>query len=389
VVPDAMWFRHAGLSAVAGVLLACGGSPGENDIPEGLAACGPGAFLTVAPADPALVESIAPLGVVEPSGHVFPSDHVYLYPVAAPGGGRVLGDVRAPGDIIIRSVLRVTRTGGGGPDVTDYAMRFFPCADVFMYFGHVLTLAPDIVAQVGSFTSCDPPQSIGGYTYVRCEKVVEIPVRAGGLLGTYGGALGFTLDYGGYDRRVPEAAFVDPARSYGSGQDFGQNRTICPLDYFVPAVAAALRAKLGGNGKVRTAEPICGTIMQDLANTAQGRWYFDATPQEDPHLALIHDNVDPSVGLFSIGTSIPSLPTSTRLFVPATTGRVNRDFPGVTPDGVIYCYQNFTQQPPPPFRHILLQLTAPATVRIEGVLGTLCGDPSTWSFTAGARNFSR
>ena len=32
---------------------------------------------------------------------------------------------------------------------------------------------------------------------------------------------------------------------------------------------------------------------------------------------------------------------------------------------------------------------SPTRVRIEGVLGATCGDPSAWAFTSGAREFAR
>jgi hypothetical protein len=127
--------------------------------------------------------------------------------------------------------------------------------------------------------------------------------------------------------------------------------------------------------------------MQDVPNTAQGRWFFDNSLQDDPHLALAHDNGDPRIGVISAGTSIPSLPVGARNFTPVTTGRINVDFPLVTANGQIYCYQNFGGAPPA--RHVLLQLVSASRVRIEGVLGALCGDPTTWTFTSGAREFMR
>lgn len=127
-------------------------------------------------------------------------------------------------------------------------------------------------------------------------------------LGTFPG-----LDYGGADRRVPELAFVNPTCSYGGNQSFGENHTICPVDYFVPTVANAVRARLGRNGVMRAMPPVCGTLMQDVPNSAQGRWYFDNTVRDDPHLALAHDNGDPRLGVISSGTSIPSVPVGARV----------------------------------------------------------------------------
>jgi hypothetical protein len=290
---------------------------------------------------------------------------------------------------VIVQVSRQTRSGAGD----NFGMRFFPCSDVAMYFAHLVSLTPAFASQVGAFTTCDQPYTSGGVTSTECRKEVEIHLTAGTVIGTAGGPSFPGIDFGGADRRAPTLQFVNPGRSYGSDHSFGQNNTICPLDYFVVSVGDALRARLGRGAERRTIAPICGSVMQDVVNTAQGRWYFDNSVQEDPHLALAHENVDPRLGVISSGTSIPSLTAGARIFTPVSTGRVpgrvNTDFSAVTADGFIYCYETFSPSPPPPARHVLVQLVSPTRVRIEGVTGALCGDPSSWAFTTGAREFSR
>ena len=123
----------------------------------------------------------------------------------------------------------------------------------------------------------------------------RIALAAGAAIGTMGNASGGVFDLGGYDGRSPPLGYVNPARTLGSSA----NQAICPLDYFVPALADSRRASLGGWRGHRTVAPLCGTPMQDVGNTAQGRWYFNAAENEDPHLALVHDNVDATLGAFS------------------------------------------------------------------------------------------
>jgi len=378
----------AGLVALVGVALACDGSTGPNDPPKGLANCQGTEFLTVAPIDPGVLREIVPLGSLSPPAHTLPTDHLYLNTTVVAGVAAV-SNVVAPGNIVITEVSKQTRSGGGPNDGINYGMKFFPCADVFMYFAHLVTLRAEFAAQVGAITNCDPPYSTGGITSVACNKLVHISLAAGTVIGTAGGPTFPGIDNGGADRRVPQLAFVNQARSYGNNQSFGQNRTICPVDYFVPAVANALRARFGRSGVTRTIPPVCGTLMQDVPNSAQGRWYFDNTVQDDPHLALAHDNADPRLGVISSGTSIPSLPVGARGFTPVASGRINLDFSLVTSDGLVYCYQTFTPLPPPPSRHVLIQLTSTTRLRIEGVIGAACGDPTTWTFSAGAREFTR
>ena len=128
--------------------------------------------------------------------------------------------------------------------------------------------------------------------------------------------------------------------------------------------------------------------MQDVPNTAAGRWLFGTESHDDPHLSLVHDNVDAEAAAVSMGTSVPSIPLGVYKFAPLSTGRVNRDFKFVTADGVIYCY-SFSSYPFGQSVHALVQLVSATTLRIQGFSGTACGDPSTWVFTSAAVTFGR
>jgi hypothetical protein len=152
----------------------------------------------------------------------------------------------------------------------------------------------------------------------------------------------------------------------------------------VGAVRDALLQLVAVNGVHRTVAPICGTIMQDVANTAQGRWFFDATVQEDHHLALVHTSWNPTIGAFSIGTSLPGTPSTLLFFTPAVSGRMNLDFNRVTADGNIYCYQ-FTNSS----SRIYIRLETATRLRIEFAASGACGDPAGWSFSAAAVTFDR
>lgn len=373
------------LGATLAGLAACGGDAnGPNGgPPSGLAACTSAPPFSVAPVPVAAINELAPLGNLNPPGHTFPTDHLYFYP-GGPVGNSNPVPVSAPGNVVIHRVGRQTRTGGGLPELVDYTLAFSPCADVDFYFAHVSSLSAALLTEIGAFTSCNPGYRTGGFDYQQCFKEVKIELSAGTLIGGAGGPGEGALDLGGYDRRVAPLAFVDPGRSYGNGTDFGQNHTICPIDYFEPSVRDQLRAKFGGRGRLRTVEPLCGTLMQDVANTAQGRWYFDQTTTDDHHLALVHDNVDPTLGAFSVGTSVPNLPAGVYNFAPSATGPVNLDFNLVKADGQVHCYQ-------PAFgtRHLLVQLTSATTLKIESAAGASCGPSAGWVLSAAAATFNR
>jgi hypothetical protein len=146
-----------------------------------------------------------------------------------------------------------------------------------------------------------------------------------------------------------------------------------------------MRAKLGAGTLRRTVPPLCGEVAQDVPNSAAGRWFRPGSPTypEDPHLALAHDNVNPANGVFSVGTSIPSLPAGTYAFTPASSGRVNLDFRFVTTVGELECYQVSGN------RRIVVQLASATRLRISPFGTGTCGDPATWTLGTGAVEFER
>lgn len=360
------------------LVLACGdhgdGGPTGNGPPPGLASCNSPQFLTVPLVPIGNISIISPLGNLNPPPHTFPTDHIYLYmSIPAP--------ISAPSAIVVTSVGLQHRTGGGQPSVDDYDVTFYPCADVRMWLGHVANLFPKFSAKVGALDgSCNALYQTGGFTYQQCRKAVNITMAAGEAIGMSAAS----LDVQARDRRVT-LSYVNPTRLSDPIGEFGDKHTACPIDYFDASLAELLRSKLGPPGQIRTTPPVCGTVMQDVPNTAAGRWFHPSSPTfpEDPHLALAHDNILPSLGAFSVGTSIPSLPSTVYTFTPASTGRVNRDFQFVTTIGEIECYNVSRNQ------RVLLQLVSASRIRVEGIGPGVCGEPSTWMFGAGAVDFDR
>ena len=381
--------RHGSVaSAVCALAMSvfsgCGDDGGMGP-PDGLRACGTSPFLTVSPMALSDIDQIAPLGNLNPPAHVLPTDHLYFYPSSLGSGTRSVPLV-SPGDVVITEVFLNQRSGGGFPAQEDYDFTFWSCTDVRMSFAHVTTLAPSLAGRVGAIgQSCDPPYQAGGVTNRACRKSVSIELAAGEPIGTTGGPMQGGLDWTTVDRRV-SLPFVNPGRSWGASSEFGQSQATCGLDYIVAALADSLRAKLGRPSARRTIAPVCGMHMHDVAGTASGRWYRPSRPDfpEDPHLALARDNYNPNLAAFSVGTSVPSLPTGVYFFTPATSGMVNLDFRNVSAIGTTYCYQ--TSNPP---RRILLSLLSATRVRIQAAGTGLCGDPSTWLFGAGSAEFER
>jgi hypothetical protein len=372
-----MRFATAAAACLALVALACGDHVGSQAVtgpPSGLASCSAAPFLTGPLVPFGNIRFVSPLGNLNPPGHTFPTDHIYVYM-------GVFAPISVPGALVVTNVLVQHRTGGGLPPFDDYAVTFYPCADVMIQLGHVASLATQFSARVGTITGgCQAPYQTGGFTYQQCRKDVNIPMAAGEVIGMTAA----TLDVLARDRRVT-LTWVNPARLSDPAGEFGDRHVSCPIDYFVASVGDALRSKLGGGSVVRTTPPVCGEVMQDVPNSAAGRWFLPGSPTypEEPHLALVHDNVDPALGAFSVGTSIPSLPANVYTFTPAPAGRVNLDFRHVTTIGEVECYATSRNQ------RVLVQLVSASRIRVQGIGPGACGDPATWAFGAGAVEFER
>jgi hypothetical protein len=345
---------------------------------------------SVSPIDLTTPFYLDPLGHMSGvGGHLFPTDHIYFY-VPKSTGSTPSYNVYAPGDMAIVGVAS-SRYLHATPVFTDYTLRFSPCSGLTGFYYHMNTLSADLQAKIGAINQSCFNYPDGSITY--CYKSVVVYVKAGDVLGTLDGKVGntfSTLDFGAYDRNQPALAYISPARQF-SDEPF----TRCPVEPFTEPLKSMLTARFGKyDGSVlRTAPPVCGEIMYDVAGTAQGLWYVPGTPQAtvqdiSPHLALVPDNVLPSTGVFSVGNSMTasSLPGTQYYFQTVSgAGHVNRDFDEVTSDGSVYCYDTFQNLNN---SIILLQLPSATTLTIERQTAASCG-AGPWSFTSNASNFER
>ncbi len=351
--------------------------------------CADGPLFSVPPIDVSGLRALVPLGNLNPGGgHVFPTDHVYFYIVpAAQGGPALLVDVFAPGEIVITSVVAQEHVSEG---FTDYQVQFSACAQVGGYFYHLSSLSGRVQAALGPFDDdrCES-YTTGGQAFRNCSKPANIALAPGELLGTAGGPGQYALDFGLFDERVPPLEYANPARMQGRYDRFDALHAVCPVDYFADNVRAVLEGHFGrfDGSELRTTPPRCGEVEQDEPGTAQGIWFLEGATgdgPEDPHLALVHDNVDPARPVFSVGTSVPGLPRGLYAFSPETSGRNNRDFSAIS-DAAIYTFCGL--------EHaegviVLLQLTSADTIRIEAQAAADCGD-APGAFTQAAVNFER
>jgi hypothetical protein len=322
--------------------------------------------------------TVVPLGNMSPSAHVFPTDHTYVV------GNTATEPIVSPGPVIVTYLVSDFHhfTGGVPSDYTDYQVYFSPCAQLLFYFAHVSTLSGPLATAAASLGGCYS-YSTGGETITACAGSVSLSLGAGDPIGTGG------IDFGAQDTRLTPIAFANPSRFQSNPSGLDVFHTACPYDYFSDPAKTQLYGKLGNwQGTVqRTAPPICGTIAVDTAATAAGRWFFPSQPStpEDPHLALTYDNVDPTVGNFSVGTTLTNVATNVYAFTPTNAGFVDRKFEQVTADGNVYCYDGFSNLPNAIF---ILALMTSTQLRIEKQTAASCG-AGPWSFTGAQVDYMR
>lgn len=384
------------LAVGIGFAAAChtdGGSTGPNSIvPKDLASCGSNsALFTALPFAPELVAGWVPLGAMNPPSHTFPTDHQYIY-LRTPVAG-VPVPLYAPGRITITQARATTYTTGAGN--TDYSLSFMPCADVLGEFGHVVSLTPSLLQQLGAFNQqCTSYTPSPGLTVQACySRRTSIVVDAGTQIGQ---AMG--LDVSLFDARIPALTFANAARWITNTDHFDHFHVVGFSDYYAEPLRSTVRDLLGSfDGKTRrTAEPRGGSIASDVAGTAQGAWLAVGQPTypEIPHAAFVPDNVDPTVMTVSLGSSLNGLPSGGYRMTPASGseagGLANRAPSQITPGPTVYCWDvgYFGTD------HrgaVLVQLVDATTIKVEGKPGatSFCASLAPFALSASAVTFVR
>lgn len=338
---------------------------------------------------------LVPLGNLGPPGHTFPTDHIYFHINRLDPNnwyaGTVTAPVFTPGDVWVTEVT-FQEALSNDPPLTDFTVFFSPCQEVQAFFIHLSGLSEQILAEVGTeFDQCDEYSTTGAGDFRNCTiRGLSIKVAAGEQFGTAGGNIyANALDLGVYDLRTPPLLYANPDRWPDRSLHIA-----CPLNYFTPEVRDGLLARLGMHdaSAARTVEPICGEVERDEPGTAQGVWMTQGTVYtypEDPHLALVRDNLLPEWSVFSVGesTATSGLDWGIYFFMPVGSGLVNRAFADVVP-GDVYCYEQLVLKfGEPAGLTLILEMPTATTLRIEQIQGGCGGGP--WQFSDLASDFER
>ncbi len=374
---------------VAALALACGGggkgNSSDNTItgPGGdrsfLASCGSNTQLfSVIPLDRTKITGWVPLGNLNPPAHNFPTDHQYIY--LTPSGTTT--PLLAPGEVTV-TVAKITDYHGA--QANDYDITFNSCREVMGEFGHVRSLSASLLSQLGAFDQgCNTYSPTPTQTVTQCyTKPARIVLHAGDVMGTSAG-----LDLWLYDSRITPIVYANASRFQTSSDGLDRFHIAPFSDYYAEPARSQVRALLGQyDGAVkRTVEPLGGTLSLDIAGTAQGNWFNASQPTfpESPHLAIVPDNVDPTMVDLSIGTSQPGFSASVYRMFPSTSGNANKHPAQITPGPTVYCYDVRHYFGFGIFARMLLQLGDATTLTVEMQTGGGdCASAAPWSFTAG------
>ncbi|MFA5070311.1 MAG: hypothetical protein WC528_03435 [Patescibacteria group bacterium] len=194
-----------------------------------------------------------------------------------------------------------------------------------------------------------------GRTEGSCIYETNLKVTSGELLGyTRKKDDGFFFEVWAANYNTPQRTDIN----WDYAKDQRYSRAMCLFDLYKGDLKDQYFSKFGVylsqreetiNGKsvitpldfmARTKEPVCGEIIQDIPGTAQGVWWGD-NPEvyQTKALAIVHYNMDPSIGIFSMDKSITG-DYSVVMFFPKHSGIINREPSEITADDNIYCFMD-------------------------------------------------
>jgi hypothetical protein len=248
-----------------------------------------------------------------------------------------------------------------------------------------------VLAALGPFDQqCSTYSPNPGLTVADCyTRRVNVKVSAGDVIGTTAG-----LDLSLFDSRVAPLVYANASRWISNETSFDHFHVAAFSDYFAEPARSTVRSLLGSfDGRTRrSVEPLGGTIATDVAGTAQGTWVSPSQPTypETPHLAIVPDNVTPSLIDISIGASQSGIAPGAYSFVPTASGLVNRDPSTITPGATIYCWE-VGYSAADRRGVVLVQLSDATTLVVEARSGASrsCAGEQPLAFTSAAFTYKR
>ena len=230
----------------------------------------------IAPADSIFDPAFDPAIGASPSHHL-PADHGYInfknqedninyHPTFAVADGTLVGLEYQQGDFDPHP--------GTTQRLDSYGLIFQYSKNFFLLINHLTQLEPTLLKQIGSLEGLP-------------EKIVDIPVKAGQLLGMTGGV----ANLGGFDFSVHDMDSKALSCTFSPTTDF-RAHSVDPYQFFVEPLRSQFYAKL----PLRP-EPRAGQWCYDIAGKLVGNWFFyyhGTVKTFEPGLGFFYDAYDPS-----------------------------------------------------------------------------------------------
>jgi len=299
---------------------------------KALPKCGDGPVLTKSPIDLSVLDTISPLGSINPPEHTIPTDHMYfMYRYERDQNERY--DIVAPADAVVTSFGFSGEVDNGQTKNADYSITLSPCRGLSFRFSHVNSLEGKLKGEIGpkgENANCHTDKPTTARAIMTCGKTADIPISVGDVMGQVGANYVAAWDFWAHKEGYKNPGITTPAYRYDTD-------AVCGLDYFVDDIKTQMYALVK-----RVGEPKCGEIGQDKKDTLQGSWFAHKDPEKartdwNSHLTLGHDSGDANFGILAVAGKIAD--PFTYRFSPTHTGGTNRE-PGETTIGTLYCYQH-------------------------------------------------
>jgi hypothetical protein len=230
----------------------------------------------MAPADSIFDPNFDPAIGANPTTHVLPADHgglsfknfednINFHPTFAVADGTIVAVMYQQGDFDPHP--------GTTQRLDSYSLIFQYTKNFFLQINHFTQLEPNLLKQIGSSK---------GLT----EKITDIPVKDGQLLGMTGG----TTNLGGFDFMVYD---MDSKALSCSQSPIDQHaHSVDPYQFFVEPLRSQLYAKLPPRP-----EPRAGQWCYNIKEKLVGNWFFyyhGTVKTYQPGLGFFYDVSDPS-----------------------------------------------------------------------------------------------
>lgn len=333
-----------------------------------------------------------PLGFLSPPIHMFPAKHG-AFSMTVPGTTAQRKAVRAPAAVTVTEIYEATFSSTGNKN---YQVFMHPCREVRLYFGHLATLSARLQAEFDRVAPVCNAFDDGSSLTTTCRREnLTLQLVEGEQFGTGPDTNG--IDFGSIDFRRRPAAFTD-LNNYDAYYPY----YVPPSTLFAAAVRQALEAKTGNvfGTRMRTAQPLGGSYMEDLRGSAQGNWFIAGYSHANStdlsnFLGLTHDYVDPAQPVLTVGRNVAGVSMGVFAYPPADSGLINRDWAHVRADGNVYCFDRFLTQVAGslalgrPSGVFLMQLTDEHNLRLELRAGASCSVVNDWTLSSAATAYRR